>query len=928
MTNQVGGQSSESKRVLACSQFMEKWVNANPQALQSLRASGVLENKNQPDLGPAPGDEPSDDFASALRQFRTQALVVIAWRDLAGVDALDATLAALSALADRCIEAARVYAENKVAERYGVLRDAAGEPIRLIVIGMGKLGGYELNFSSDIDLIFAYRERGVSDGERELDAYGYCRRVAQKMVQTLAEATADGFVYRVDTRLRPFGDAGALVASIAAMEQYYQAHGREWERYAWVKARAVAGDIAGGCRLIDTLRPFVYRRYLDYGTFESIRDMKAMIDRQVARKESQANIKLGAGGIREVEFIVQAFQLIRGGQEPDLQDNRLRPTLMCLAEAGHLPAHTARALDEAYVFLRRAENRLQMVDDRQTHDLPANDEQRERIARAMGYDTLEAFDTAMQNTRQSVQEIFEQVFVSPQAEATHGGRDDERLSALWQEQYDAQQSADLLTDYEIHDAEAVMEALAGLRDQRLYRALEDRGRRWIARLVPLMIAAASRSGQPDRALLRTLSVVSAIIGRSNYIALLVEHPAALATLMRLCGASEWISVRIREQPALLDSLLDPRQLYRPPGRREMAAALEEDLSAIDADDLEQRMDTLRRFQQAVVLRIAAADVTRAMPLMIVSDHLTELAEVTLDAALDMAWHQMRSRYGEPRDEDGERAHFLVIGYGKLGGLELGYSSDLDLVFVYDGPSEGTTDGEHRQLSNQLFFTRLAQRLIHILTTQTQAGRVYEIDMRLRPSGKSGLMVSPIDAFASYQREHAWTWEHQALVRARPVAGDTALGERFESVRQQTLGAVREPDKLAAEVRDMRLRMRQAKDRTTDEQLDVKQMPGGLIDIEFMAQFAALRHAHDCPEIVRFTDAIRILETMESGGLAPYDDIKLLTDSYRAYRRYIHADGLQRQRAMIAHDTRADARQQVVALWQDWLGGEQPTSSEG
>ncbi|MDA3919166.1 MAG: bifunctional [glutamate--ammonia ligase]-adenylyl-L-tyrosine phosphorylase/[glutamate--ammonia-ligase] adenylyltransferase [Salinisphaera sp.] len=905
------------------SRFLCRYVEANPEMWAQIDRASLLG-------GDKPLDFDSDSLCldgnveryTALRTFRNRALAVIAWRDLAGVDELDATLAALSELADRCIEAALTHAEEEVSERHGVLRDDNGEPIRLIVIGMGKLGGGELNFSSDIDLIFAYDRPGCSDGERELDAEGYCRRVAQKMVQTLAETTADGFVYRVDTRLRPFGDVGALVASIAAMEQYYQAHGREWERYAWVKARPVAGDTEGGQRLLDRLRPFVYRRYLDYGTLESIREMKAMIERQVARGEWHANIKLGAGGIREVEFIVQAFQLIRGGQEPELQDSRLRPTLARLIEGGHLPADTGKALDAAYVYLRRVENRLQMVDDRQTHDLPESDQARQVIAEAMGCESLATFDTELADVRQVVQDAFEEVFAAPQNENTVSQRVNERLGALWTAQYDAAQVGAVLTDYGIEDVEAVTKALDDLKDQRLYRALEDRGRRWIARLVPLMIAAASRNKQPDQALLRTLPVISAIIGRSNYIALLVEHPAALETLIRLCAASEWIASRIGEQPALLDSLLDSRLLYKQPRRHELAAGLDEDLAAIDEDDLEQRMDTLRRFNQATTLRIAAADVTNAIPLMIVSDHLTELAEVTLEAALCMAWHHLSERYGTPITQDGEPAPFMVIGYGKLGGLELGYSSDLDLVFLYDGPSEGVTEGGKRELSNQVFFTRLAQRLIHILSTQTPAGRVYEIDMRLRPSGNAGLMVSHIDAFANYQREHAWTWEHQALVRARPVAGDRDLGKRFAALRQDILGVERDAEHLAGEVRNMRRRMRKTKDQTTDEQWDVKQMPGGLIDIEFMAQYAALRYAAECPEIVRFTDAIRILETMESGELARYDDIKLLTDSYRAYRRYIHRDALQRQRAMMDRETRAEARQAVARLWQQWVGADE------
>ncbi|GAB3678625.1 bifunctional [glutamate--ammonia ligase]-adenylyl-L-tyrosine phosphorylase/[glutamate--ammonia-ligase] adenylyltransferase [Salinisphaera aquimarina] len=903
--------------VIGLSGFLDDWINAHPQQLATLAGQGRLEEGGDAVAAPPDPETDSRTFDAALRRYRDESMAVIAWRDLAGVDALEDTLAALSRLADECIEVALVHAERAVGERYGRLHDAHGNPIRLVVIGMGKLGGGELNFSSDIDLIFAYGVAGESDGERSLDADGYLRRVAQKLVQCLSETTRDGFVYRVDTRLRPFGDAGALVASIAAMESYYQSHGREWERYAWVKARPVAGDIEGGETLIDALRPFVYRRYLDYGTFESIREMKALIDRQVAQAELHDNIKLGLGGIREIEFVVQAFQLIRGGQEPALQDSRLLPTLARLAEAGHLPEYTARELEASYRFLRRAENRLQMADDRQTHDLPEAEAARAALARAMDYDSWDAFAEAMRATRYGVHDAFEQVFVSPQADDAQTDPETERLLALWEGSLDDDTAAALLADYGIGAVEEVREALGGLQEQGLYRALEDRGRRWIARLVPLLFGAAARNRNPDRAITRTLSVLSAIVGRSTYMALLVEHPAALSTLMRLCAASEWITSRIREQPALLDSLLDPRQLYKPPRRAELAASLDEDLAAIDADDLEHQMDALRRFAQSATLRIAAADVSRSMPLMIVSDNLTELAEVVLDAALEMAWQQMIRRYGTPRDDDGERIAFAIIGYGKLGGLELGYTSDLDLVFVYDGPTEKMTDGK-RELTHQAFFTRLAQRLIHILSTQTAAGRAYEIDMRLRPSGKSGLMVSHIDAFARYQQDKAWTWEHQALVRSRYVAGHPGLGERFAEIRRETLAQPRDLATLAEEVGTMRDRMRGVKDESTAERLDVKQMSGGLIDIEFMAQFSALRYGHDCPEILIFSDAIRILETLESAGIADYEAVKTLTHAYRSYRQQIHADSLQRQRAMIDADRWPDMRRDVAALWTDWV----------
>ncbi|MES1930720.1 (glutamate--ammonia-ligase) adenylyltransferase [Salinisphaera dokdonensis CL-ES53] len=905
-------------RIGRWSGFLADWCETHGERLDALAEDGRLDAAHELVVDDAP-DAEREDFMAALRAYRNETMAVIAWRDLADIDTLETTLDGLSRLADRCIEAALQEAEREVAKRYGRLLDADGNAQQMIVIGMGKLGGGELNFSSDIDLIFAYRAPGESDGDRTLDADGYFKRVARRVVQNLSETTGEGFAYRVDTRLRPFGDAGALTASIGAMENYYQAHGREWERYAWVKARPVAGDLDGGAQLIRRLKPFVYRRYLDYGTFESIRDMKALIDRQVVRAELQDNIKLGSGGIREVEFIVQAFQLIRGGQEPSLQDNRLLPTLARLASDDHLPEHTARELERAYRFLRRAENRLQMADDRQTHDLPETAEARAALAESMDYDDWSTFAEAMQETREGVHQAFEQVFVSPQADDTGRDQESQALSAFWDGDLDDDAARELLAEYGIKDIDAVRDALAEMQDQSLYRSLEDRGRRWIARLIPLLFGAAARASDPDKSLARTISVLSAIIGRSTYMALLVEHPAALSTLMRLCAASDWITSRIREQPALLDSLLDPRQLYKPPRRAELAENLEQDLAAIDADDLELRMDTLRRFKQSASLRIAAADVSNSMPLMIVSDHLTELAEVVLDAALEMAWHQMTRRYGTPRDDNGERAPFAIVAYGKLGGLELGYTSDLDLVFVYAGKTEAMTDGD-RTLTHQAFFTRLAQRLIHVLSTQTAAGRVYEIDMRLRPSGKAGMMVTHIDAFARYQNEQAWTWEHQALVRARHVSGHAGVGERFAEIRREVLGRERDVGRLAREVCNMRDRMRKVKDETSGDWLDVKQMAGGLIDIEFIAQFSALRYGHDCPELLRFTDAIRVLETLESGGIATYDDVKTLTRAYRLYRQRIHADSLQRNRAMMHADEMRELRDGVAALWQSWVAG--------
>lgn len=912
----AGAVSNHRRHLGGYSLFLSNWLTHNPATYAHFLSQGVLSRADIDPVGDAPEPD-TPDFYDALRAYRNMTLAAIAWRDLAGVDDLDANLAALTRLAQRCVEAGLSYAERQVAERHGALCSATGRPVRLIVIGMGKLGGRELNFSSDIDLIFSYVETAISDGRRPLDADAYLKRVAQRLIRVLNESTARGFVYRVDTRLRPFGDSGALVTRIGAMENYYQAHGREWERYAWVKARPIAGDLAGGRLLLRRLRPFVYRRYLDYGTFESIRDMKVLIDRQVARAELQDNIKLGSGGIREIEFVVQAFQLIRGGQEPVLQDNRLLHALACLADNGHLDASTATALDRSYRFLRRTENRLQMWQDQQTHELPETTQQRQVLAASMGFADWPAFVEALTAVRRTVHRVYKRVFVEAEDDAPQPGPDADALQALWEGELNDAQSTSLLAAYGISDAAAVRAAIASLQGQGRYRELQDRGRRWLLQLVPLLFATAARIEAPDRALIRTLSVLDSIIGRSTYVALLVEYPDGLETLMRLCAASPWISRHISQQPVLLDSLIETRHLYHPDDRKQLAAALAAEREALPDQDLELKMDLLRRFAQREMLRIAAADVSNAMPLMIVSDQLTDLAEVVLEAALTMAWEQMTERYGVPCKANGEREDFCVIGYGKLGGLEMGYGSDLDLVFVYDGARETLTDGE-RPLSHYAYFTRLAQRLVHILSIRTPAGRAYEVDLRLRPSGDSGLLVTPIDAFETYQRERAWTWEHQALVRARAVAGSARLAQQFERIRTTMLAQPREPGVLAGEVLAMRERMRGALDRSRNGELDVKQMRGGLIDIEFIAQFVALRYGSECDELLMFSDTIRILETLESAGLAAYADTRALVSAYRAYRRHNHKQALQEQYAMIDATELADRRTIVQTLWQRWI----------
>lgn len=920
----------QAATVSSLSNFCAGWIDTNRERLNALNNSGELQTELKTErvrkvvVSHCESAAGIDALMAPLREIRNELMFIIAWRDLLGLAELPEILNALSDLADACIETALQGSEQVVQARYGQIKNEQGEPQRLVVIGMGKLGGQELNFSSDIDLIFAYGQNGESDGGKSIEAQEYYKRQIQQIVRALNEATSEGFVYRVDTRLRPFGDAGAMAASLNAMEGYYQNHGREWERYAWIKARPVAGDIPVGKQLIKLLRPFVYRRYLDFSAFESIREMKAMIDKQVEQRGVEHNIKIGRGGIREVEFIAQAFQLIRGGHEPELQNNRLYSVLDKLEQKGHLPAHAVRDLHAAYAFLRRLENRLQMWDDRQTHVLPEDEEQWHALAQAMNSPDADSLKADIAEHRENVHQQFQQVFAVPQVgdESDAHARD---LRTAWLDEEASDQGPSLIENQGFADPAEAWKGLLALRNSGQYRSLGDRGRRRLGELVPLLIQATVTTDNPDTALQRVLSVLEGTIGRTTYIALLVENPTALSRFVSLCAASPWISRQIEHQPVLLDSLLDPRLLYKPPRGQDLEQDLARILAPIPDDDLERRMDSLRRFRHEQMLRVAAADVSNSIPLMVVSDHLTELAQVIMRQALDEVWEQLTQRYGLPAYADGSVASFIIVGYGKMGGIELGYGSDLDVVFLHNGKADANTTGasdapdkNKRTLSHHAFFLRLAQRIIHMLATQTGSGRAYEIDTRLRPSGKSGLLVTSLSGFRAYQDDKAWTWEHQALVRARPVAGNAALQREFVENRNAVLARERNVEDLVAEVVKMRQKMREHLDSSSGEHLDVKQMPGGLIDIEFFAQFSCLRYAAQCSELLIFTDTIRILETLESAQLLELETTQALTSAYREYRERVHRAALQEQRASIKTDELEEERAAVTAVWNTML----------
>lgn len=914
----------EIATVWACSDFVAKNCIKLPDLLSGLIESGDLERRYPEGayaerLGEQLGDCADEaSLSSRLRRFRRREMVRIAWRDLAGKAELDEVLTDTSALADACIDQALERLDTWQHTEWGVpTGDLTGAAQSMVVLGMGKLGARELNFSSDVDLIFAYPEAGQTVGPgRERTNEQYFVRLGQRLIRVLDEQTHDGYVFRVDMRLRPYGDTGPLAMSFAAMEAYYQSQGREWERYAMIKARIVAGDSGAGAQVLDLLRPFVYRRYLDFGAFESLREMKQMIVREVQRKGLAANVKLGSGGIREIEFIGQAFQLIRGGREPALRIRPIQNVLTVLAENKLLPNYAADELRAAYRFLRRVENRLQERADQQVHSLPEDDEGRAKLAYAMGYSRWLDLARELQKHRDRVAAQFERVFAAPQGEEAEAS--DDPWSSLWQGSLGDDDALRYLAQSGYQDATEALRLIGALRQSHACRSLSDQGRNRLDRLMPLLLGAVAGCENSDVCLPRLLSLIEAIARRTAYLSLLIEHPMALSQLVKLAAASPWIARLLSRHPLLLDELLDPRTLYQPAKREQLDRELTERLATVAQEDLEQQMEVLRLFKQANELRVAAADVAGVMPLMVVSDHLTWIAEAVLGQVLRLAWEQVSARHGEPYctiDDVRRCAGFAILAYGKLGGLELGYGSDLDIVFLHDSVgSDQHTDGA-KSVENNVFFARLGQRIIHLLSTATPLGVLYEVDTRLRPSGASGLLVSSIDAFADYQRSEAWTWEHQALTRARLVAGDPAIGERFTNIRAEVLAHPRDPEQLRNEVREMRQKMRDQLGSGEGEVFDLKQDAGGIADIEFIVQFLVLRWAARYPSVYFFTDNIRQLEALAKEGVLAAEDAGALMDIYRSFRKRIHQLKLQEVEGRVGGGEYSQERDQVLRFWQ-------------
>lgn len=946
--------------VFACSEFVARIAQRDCEFLtQPITAAFELSDVSSAMQADVSAAEDMPALQRALRIHRNRAMARIAWRDIAGLAALDETLMAVSQLADCCVQQALAWLEPRFYKRYGrplvggkAAHEGGGregmvsegskvdvaadqeqdrDVQRLVVLGMGKLGGYELNFSSDIDLIYVYMHDGYTavgaavgagvqpdakSGAQSISHSEFFMRLSQQLGKALNDITADGFVFRVDTRLRPFGSSGPLVASVAAMEDYYVQHGRDWERYALIKARPIAGDLAGGEALLQTLQPFIYRRYLDYRAISALRDMKAMINAEVERKSLQGDIKRGRGGIREIEFIGQAFQMIRAGREPHLQDREIRSVLDKLAAARHLSLAVVEALQTAYAFLRKLENRLQQYRDQQTHALPKQPEDQARLALAMDFPEWEALCAAIEQQRHIVREQFDAVFARDDR-----GADEVSDATHWCSEALAIAGCEAAGLLSASDAEGnngstddaaqqtLRQWLRALFKDRRYQQLTLASQEQVQRLLAYFAQEVGQVKHPLTAMQRMLALLENIMQRSVYLELLSERPDARTMLARLASASPWIMDTLAKHPILLDELLDADDLVQVPTTGELNQQLAQQLTDIDVQDLDLQMDVLRQFQKVQMLHVAAADVLGNLPIMRVSDALTNLAEAVLQQALVLAWQQTVIRMSPPSHASLSAPGMAIIAYGKLGGIELNYSSDLDIVFLLS---------DDIQQSDSPFYAKLVQRLMHLLQTRTTAGVCYEVDTRLRPNGRSGLLVTRLQAFAEYQRQSAWTWEHQALVRARFVAGDERVGAGFALQRQALVSQTRDVEKLRNDVVEMRQKMRQELDKTNEQQFDLKQGAGGITDIEFMVQHAVLQWSGSYPELSHYQDNVRVLQAL---GVTPERSSEVtqqLADAYLALRRRMHELALQNLPARVPAGELLAERAFVQACWQGWM----------
>ncbi|RYY80816.1 MAG: bifunctional [glutamate--ammonia ligase]-adenylyl-L-tyrosine phosphorylase/[glutamate--ammonia-ligase] adenylyltransferase [Moraxellaceae bacterium] len=837
------------------------------------------------------------------RQLRARLMLRWIWQDANDLTHVVQLTRELSDFADACIRSAVALAKQPLVARYGEpLGEQDGLVQELIVIGMGKLGAQELNLSSDIDLIFAFDEAGATNGRKSIDNQQFCIQWGQSVIRMLDQVTQDGFVFRVDMRLRPWGDGSALAISHTALERYLAQHGREWERYAWIKARAITVGKAGQL-LMDMTRPFVYRRYVDYTAFAAMRDMKAMIEREIQRRNTADDIKLGDGGIREIEFIVQVFQLIYGGAKRELRVKHCLTALQRLGDAGLLEQTDVESLEKSYLFLRRLEHAIQAVDDQQTQSLPTQPEIQERIAQILHFSHWADLLEQLQQIRQVVSQQFAQL-INDRSETLENNTGTDDLIAL-------QQKID----------EPTWQLVQNFWNSAAIKKLPENARLRLDAFWPALMRILIKKPAPQLALTRLIPLIESIVRRSVYLVMLVENQGALQRLVDIVAVSPWISEELTHYPVLLDEFLSTD--FELPSRQDLQDNLRQLLLRVERDDVEEQMRVLRLFKKSQVLAVAASDVLAERPLMKVSDALTDIGEVVLQASLNLALDGVYARHGLPRRRTGEvltldAAAFAVVGYGKLGGIELGYGSDLDLVFLHDVDEQSDTNGK-KSISGMEFCVKVAQKLMSLLTTQTLDGRAYEVDTRLRPSGQAGVLVSSLNAFAHYQEKSAWLWEHQALVRARSIAGDTQVRQRFEQIRHDILTRPRDEAAVQQEVKSMRQKMKDHLGSSREQQkagiFHLKQDAGGIVDIEFMAQYAVLAWSGTNPDLARFSDNVRILDDTATAGCLSRSDADALTTAYLRERTTSHRLALAQQSMQVNAADWFETRKVVCTLWQ-------------
>jgi glutamate-ammonia-ligase adenylyltransferase len=906
-------------KVWCSSLFIAESCTRKPELLVDLVNSGDLlaiynQNSYAEKLAQTPA-ETQAELMTKLRDFRRREMVRIAWRDLAGWAELSETLTDLSHLADTCIQYALDFLYQEACELRGTPLLSDGSPQQIVVLGMGKLGAYELNYSSDIDLIFAYAEDGVLPDRKETTYGEFFTKLCRNLIKVLDEITVDGFVFRTDIRLRPYGDSGPIIMTFDGMENYYQTQAREWERYAMIKVRQVAGDFKVGAQLMAMFKPFVYRRYLDYGAFEELRSLKAQITQELRRKDRMENIKLGPGGIREIEFIGQAFQLIRGGNDKALQIRPILDVLQLLGERKLLAQEDADQLKQSYRFLRRVENHIQQYQDQQTHDLPKDPSAQRILAYSLDYSDWVSFKQDLDKVRTQVHGVFDQVFsLSKQESSTNISR----AGRIWACVADDSELQGYLNECGIKDTDTILATIKSFKNSVAVRRLTAKGAGVLDRLMPQLIEAMQQVDNPDETLMRILGLFEAVAGRNVYLSLLSENPGALLQLIKLSSASSWICDYLSVYPVLFDELLDTRSLYEPLKKADLDEQLKVLLAQVEVQDLEQLMIVLRQFKQLNVLRVAAADIMGVIPLMVVSDYLTYIAESIVGHVVERTWLMLTDKHGLPPGTDNTAIGFAVIGFGKLGGIELGYGSDLDLVFLYDCKDGNAMTNGGKPISCSQFYGRLGLKVRHILDTKMLSGVLYEVDMRLRPNGDSGLLVSHINAYEDYLKNQAWTWELQALVRGRFIAGDPQLKAQYEAIRSRILSLPRDTESLKKEVREMREKMREALATKDKDKFDLKQSKGGIADIEFIVQFGVLDQAALNVALTTYTDNVRLLEGLQQQGFISKTDEQILKNAYCTYRDFGHKQVLQGDKAVIAEAEVAKMSAEVEQIWHEYM----------